>query len=161
LATKTTLNAIATAIDVGHTIGGWVTSPKSAATAVTLTAAKAETTSKPTAGSDASGTPAATASRPAPAPARATDKTEDTTPTDGDETVSGSPKPTPTPRRPHPAPTRHRDVYQRYQLGHKSLSRRRAAAPGDDRCLRCEHVGHRHVVIRIWRPPLPRRQRLA
>lgn len=94
LATKTTLNAIATAIDVGHTIGGWVTSSKSAATAVTLTAAKAETTSKLTAGSDASGTPAPTASRPAPAPApaRATDKTEDTTPTDVDETVSGSPK---------------------------------------------------------------------
>jgi hypothetical protein len=39
LATKTTLNAIATAIDVGHAIGGWVTSSKTA-TAVTLSTAK-------------------------------------------------------------------------------------------------------------------------
>jgi hypothetical protein len=60
LATKTTLNAIAAAIDVGHAIGGWVTSSKSAAATVTLStlsAAKADGTTDSSADTHGSGVP--------------------------------------------------------------------------------------------------------
>lgn len=60
LATTATLNAIATAIDVGHAIGGWVTSFKSAAAPValsTLSVAQADSAMDSSAGADDRGVP--------------------------------------------------------------------------------------------------------
>lgn len=60
LATTATLNAIATAIDVGHAIGGWVTSFKSAAAPValsTLNVAEADAAADASAGIDDSDVP--------------------------------------------------------------------------------------------------------
>ncbi|WP_157681601.1 hypothetical protein [Mycobacterium sp. JS623] len=60
LATTATLNAIATTIDVGHAIGGWVTSLKSAATPVALSAlsvAESDSAIDSSAGADDRGIP--------------------------------------------------------------------------------------------------------
>lgn len=94
LATQTTLNAIAAGIDLGHAIGGWVTSSKSAASTVTLNTLSAATAdgvaAEPSAGTDDSGVPnfprpLATPHKTPPASAATT-----TTPDSATTTTAGS-----------------------------------------------------------------------
>ncbi|MCV7257008.1 hypothetical protein H7J86_33015 [Mycobacterium hackensackense] len=95
LATKTTLNAIATAIDVGHAIGGWVTSSKSSAATVTLSTTKADIAAARGASADDSGArnvthPLVAPAKTQPADSAATPTSESVTTADVDAVASST-----------------------------------------------------------------------